>query len=148
MYLFGVSFALASLGCTIGPFLAVVVTSFGSPDGIGLFLAYAAGMALVVGIVAVATALAQKAVLRTLRRSAAWMHRVAGALMVLAGAYVAIYGWSGTREGPDPVVSAAGQVQTWLAAAVERAGAGVLALVLLALMIALLVAGSFRSKAG
>jgi cytochrome c-type biogenesis protein len=95
MYVFGLSFALASLGCTVGPFLAVVATSFSSPDGVLLFLAYAAGMALVVGTVAIAVALAQKTVIGWLRRSAGLINRVAGGLMVFAGFYVAWYGWAG-----------------------------------------------------
>lgn len=52
MALFGASYAIASLGCTIGPFLAVVVAGFRTDSiaaGVGLFLAYAAGMSLVVG---------------------------------------------------------------------------------------------------
>src|SRR5688572_8192896 len=65
MVLFGGFFAVASLGCTIGPFLLVVVTSFraGSvTQGVALFVAYAAGMALVVGTVALAVALARQSV--------------------------------------------------------------------------------------
>jgi len=57
MTLFGASYAIVSLGCTIGPFLAVVVAGFRTDsiaDGIGLFLAYAAGMALVALAVALA----------------------------------------------------------------------------------------------
>ena len=57
---FGAGYALASLTCTIAPFLAVVVAGFRADSvavGIGLFLAYAAGMGLVVGTVAVAVAL-------------------------------------------------------------------------------------------
>ena len=59
---FGASYAIASLGCTIAPFLAVVVTSFRSgstAQGLVLFLVYAGGMGLVVGVAAVATALAR-----------------------------------------------------------------------------------------
>ena len=44
---FGASYAIASLGCTIAPFLAVVVTSFRSgstAQGLVLFLVYAGGM--------------------------------------------------------------------------------------------------------
>ena len=44
---FGASYAVASLGCTIAPFLAVVVTAFragSAVEGGVLFLAYAAGM--------------------------------------------------------------------------------------------------------
>ena len=55
MFGFGVSYALASLTCTIAPFLAVVVSAFRADSvltGSGLFLLYAAGMGLVVGTAA------------------------------------------------------------------------------------------------
>jgi len=152
MYLFGVSFAIASLGCTIGPFLAVVASSFGSADGIGLFLAYAGGMALVVGTVAIAVALAQQPLINWLKRRAGATQRLAGVLMALAGAYVAWYGWYGIRldadpTATDPIVSGAGAAQKWLAAGVDGIGAVWLAVALAALTIGLIVARSFRSKA-
>jgi len=153
MFVFGVSFALASLGCSIGPFLAVVASSFGSADGIGLFFAYAGGMALVVGIVAIAVALAQQPLIAWLKRRAAATQRLAGVLMALAGGYVAWYGWYAVRLqrdplAADPIVSAAGQAQTWLAAGVERIGAVWLAAALVALTIGLILARSYRSRAG
>ncbi|NHW87623.1 cytochrome c biogenesis protein CcdA, partial [Escherichia coli] len=57
MVLFGAAYAIASLGCTIGPFLAVVVAAFraGSAlSGVALFVAYAFGMGLAVGAAALA----------------------------------------------------------------------------------------------
>ncbi len=62
---FGASYALASLGCTIAPFLAVVVTSFRSSSpvaGLVLFAGYALGMGLTVGTAATAVALARRGV--------------------------------------------------------------------------------------
>jgi cytochrome c biogenesis protein CcdA len=143
MVLFGMSFAIASLGCTIGPFLAVVVTSFGTRSaaaGVALFLAYAAGMALVVGTVALAVALAQQSVLRAMRRLAPMLSRGAGLLMILAGAYIAWYGWYEIRlfrhpGTTDPLIDAGGQAQTRLAAFVDNLGAATIALVLLALVV-------------
>jgi cytochrome c biogenesis protein CcdA len=140
MFVFGVSFAIASLGCTIGPFLGVVVASFTSRSpaaGIGLFLAYAAGMALVVGAVAVAVALAQQTVVGRLRRAAPILGRSAGALMIAAGAYVAWYGWYELRILADPtttdiVIDTAARLQTWLSSTVDRVGPAGLAIVLLA----------------
>ncbi len=143
MYLFGMSFAVASLGCTIGPFLGVVVIGFSAGStlaGVGLFLSYAAGMALVVGTVAVAVALARQSVVKVMRRAAPMLARAAGLLMVLAGAYVAWYGWYEIRifadpDATDPVIDTAAAVQTALAALVDAAGAGVLAAVLAALVV-------------
>src|SRR4051812_32193247 len=55
MVLFGMMYALASLGCALGPFLAIVVAGLraGSiTEGLLPFLAYAAGMGLVIGVTA------------------------------------------------------------------------------------------------
>ncbi|MBB5867687.1 cytochrome c biogenesis protein CcdA [Allocatelliglobosispora scoriae] len=130
MALFGASFAVASLGCTIGPFLGVVVTSFDTgtvAEGAGLFLAYAAGMALVVGTVAVAVALARDSLLPRLRRAAHALHRLSGLILLTAGLYAAWFGWYEIRlrHDPatvDPIVARAGAVQSWLAATVHDLG--------------------------
>lgn len=155
MFVFGVSFAVASLGCTIGPFLGVVVASFTSRSpaaGIGLFLAYAAGMALVVGTVAIAVALAQQTVVGWLRRAAPILSRSAGALMVAAGAYVAWYGWYEIRILADPtttdiVIDTAARLQTWLASTVERIGPAGLAILLIFLATAIVAAVRRRRHA-
>lgn len=139
---FGASYAVASLGCTIAPFLAVVVTAFraGSTlEGGVLFLAYAAGMGLVVGAAAVAVALARHGVLDRIRRAGSVLPRIAGALLLVAGAYVAWYGaWElrvlHSGAGSDPVVQSAARVQQWLASSVAWLGwpgfAGTLAVLL------------------
>ncbi len=121
-FLYGVTYALASLTCTVGPFLAVVVTSLRSSDfleGMVLFVAYAGGMGLVVGIAAVAVALARTGLVGSLRGSARWLPRVTGALLVVVGAYVAYYGvWEirvldGADPG-DPIIEAALTLQAKL----------------------------------
>ena len=119
---YGVVYALASLTCTVGPFLAIVVTSLRSDevaDGLGLFATYAAGMGAVVGVAAVAVALASGAIVGGLRRAGRWLPRAAGALVLLVGVYVAWYGvWEvrvlGGADPADPVVDTALEVQRWL----------------------------------
>ncbi len=144
---FGASYAVASLGCTIGPFLAVVVTSFrsGSPAaGVVLFAAYAAGMGLTVGVAAVAVALARRGLLTSMRRAGSVVPRLGGLVLAVAGAYVAWYGAWELRvlhggAGRDPVVSAAARVQEWLATRTEAIGLTGLALVLAVLVAVALV---------
>ncbi len=122
---FGASYALASLTCTIAPFLVVVVYGFQQESfviGMTLFLGYAGGMGLVVGTVAVAVALARDAIVRGIRRSGQWVPRISGLLLVLAGAYVAYYGWWEITGGAatDPVISTASDIQHTLVEWVER----------------------------
>lgn len=144
MVLFGMAYAVASLGCAVGPFLAIVVSSLGTGSGPLLFLAYAAGMGLVIGVTAVAVALVRVSVVTRLRRAAGVVPRLGGVVLIVAGAYVAYYGWYELRlsrdlraAGTDPVVNAAGAVQReltgvvggigvswWLLALVALAGCG------------------------
>lgn len=145
---FGASYAVASLGCTIAPFLAVVVTSFrsGSPAaGVVLFAAYAAGMGLTVGVAATAVALARRGLVTSMRRAGSIVPRLGGLLLALAGGYVAWYGAWELRvlhggAGTDPVVSAAAGIQEWLATRTEAIGPTGLALVLAALVAVALLA--------
>jgi cytochrome c biogenesis protein CcdA len=59
MFGYGVSYALASLSCTVGPFLAITGIGVGSAGGgLPAVMAYTAGLTLVVGTLAVAAALA------------------------------------------------------------------------------------------
>ncbi len=130
MVSFGAGYALASLTCTIAPFLAVVVAGFRTDSttvGITLFLAYAAGMGVVVGTVAVAVALANDSIVRRIRRTGAWVPRLSGVLLLLAGLYVAYYGWWELRvlaggDPQDPVVTAAGALQRGLVQIVQAVG--------------------------
>jgi cytochrome c biogenesis protein CcdA len=140
MALFGAAYALASLSCTVGPFLAIVVSSLRAGStlaGVALFGAYAAGMGLVVGTAAVAVALARASVLRRIRAGAGALSRAGGVLLVVTGAYVAWYGWyevhAGTRAA-DPVVRFGSDVQRAFASGLSGLGVGVLAAVFAALV--------------
>jgi len=132
MALFGAAYALASLGCTIGPFLAVVVASLrtgaGSvPAGIALFGAYALGMGLTVGLAAVTIALARTSLLRRIRRAGEATARASGVLLVLCGCWVAYYGWHELRVFDGDLRASAAirlghAVQMWVAATVQGIG--------------------------
>ncbi|MGH3464333.1 MAG: cytochrome c biogenesis CcdA family protein [Kribbellaceae bacterium] len=143
MTFFGIAYALASLGCTIGPFLVTVVASFrtGSVvDGVAVFGAYAVGMGIVVAAVSIAVALARSSVVGVLRRVSRLVSRLAGLLLMVAGGYVAYYGWYEIRlqrgaGTDDPVIEAAATVQRWLAAGLDRIGVLGAALALFALLL-------------
>ena len=141
MTLYGVSYAVASLGCTIGPFLAVTATTFRAGnlvDGVAAYVAYAAGMGAVVGALAVCAALASGGVAGRLRRLTPVFVRASGALLIVVGAYVAWYGlfelrvYSGAPAA-DPIVDLASSIQTRIAMRVDDAGVGTFANVLAAL---------------
>ncbi len=145
MVLFGMAYAIASLGCAIGPFLAIVVSSLRAGsivEGVALFVSYAAGMGLVIGVTALAVALVRVSAVSRLRRAAAFVPRIGGAVLVVAGAYVAYYGWYELRlakdlraSGQDPVVNLASNVQRELSSVVASLGVGWFALLLAGLVL-------------
>ncbi|WP_191988216.1 cytochrome c biogenesis CcdA family protein [Mycobacteroides salmoniphilum] len=120
MFGYGVGYAVASLSCTIGPFLAVTSTTFESGslfDGVMVYLAYASGITLVVGTLAVSTALASTVLLNAMRRALPYLNRISGAILLVVGAYVGYYGSYEVRlfhangNPDDPIVNAAGKIQ-------------------------------------
>ena len=154
MFLFGVSYAVASLSCTIGPFLAVTTSTFRSDNwlaGLAVFVTYGLGMGLVIAILTVAVALAKSGIVHRFRALLPVMNRVAGGFLLVAGAYVAYYGWYELRvfsggSVDDPVVGAALQVQGALSRAVAETGAATLTVVLGVLVVAGLALAQLRRR--
>ncbi|GAA2635621.1 cytochrome c biogenesis CcdA family protein [Streptomyces vastus] len=155
MALFGMAYATASLGCTIAPFLAIVVSAFRSgstAEGIALFAAYAAGMGLIVGAASLTVALTRTTAVPRLRRLGAIAPRLGGGLLLLVGAYVAYYGWyeirvQGDPATTDPVIDAAASIQRAVAAALDTAGPTLIAVSFgILLLAALLVRRCRRTR--
>ncbi len=131
MYGYGISYAIASLSCTIGPFLAVTAAGLRSGSvvtGVSIYLAYVAGLTLVVGVLAIAAATASSALADRLRRILPFVNRIGGALLVLVGLYVGYYGLYELRllntaaDPRDAVITAAGRLQGVLAGWVHQHG--------------------------
>lgn len=131
MYAYGVGYAVASLSCTVAPFLAVISTTFKQGSiltGVLAFVAYAAGMAITVGVAALAVALAGSSGAGAIRRILPYVGRIAGVIVLLTGLYVTYYGYYEIRlfftdAGPnDPIIEAAATVQGWLARRVDTLG--------------------------
>jgi cytochrome c biogenesis protein CcdA len=128
MFVFGISYAIASLSCTIGPFTAVVAQTFARSSvasGIITFIAYGLGMGLLLMALTVSLAMARQGLLVKLRRVLPYVTRVSGAIMVLMGAYLAwygvyevrlvIYGDQDATQGPVGLVTDwSSQISTWL----------------------------------
>ncbi len=151
MFGYGVGYAVASLSCTIGPFLAVTGATFRGGallDGLMVYLAYAAGFGLLVGVLAIAVAFARSALIDRMRRILPYVNRISGALLIAVGLYVGYYGLYEVRllvlngSPTDPVIAAAGRLQGALASWVHQYGAWPWALALAVLTIGVL---AFRS---
>lgn len=95
MFVFGLSYAIASLSCTLAPFTGVVATTFSRESfvaGVATFVAYGLGMALLLVALTVTLALARQGLAAGLRRALPHVHRASGAIMALMGAYLVWYG--------------------------------------------------------
>jgi cytochrome c-type biogenesis protein len=128
MFLFGVSYAVASIGCALPIFIGNVVLS-SRRDGVlaGLIntALYGLGMGLVITGLTVSLAVASGGMLRVLRKAMRFVDRAAGAVMALAGIYLVVFaieeiqvargnlsGSAVTRRGND--------VQSWLQSQLDR----------------------------
>ena len=122
MLLFGISYAVASLSCTLPAFLATTSSTFnrsGTLAGLATFIAYGLGMGLIVGVLTLAVALARVGLVRTLRGMRATSAGSSGALVLVAGLYIAYYGVYEVRLGrlgpgdspADPVIDRALRIQ-------------------------------------
>jgi cytochrome c biogenesis protein CcdA len=155
MYGYGVSYAIASLSCTIGPFLAVTAAGLRRGSLIGrasVYLAYIAGLTLVVGVLAVAAAVASSAVVNRLRRILPYVNRISGALLVLVGLYVGYYALyeirlhSANKVGPDALLAAVGRMQGAVAGWVHQHGAWPWVLTFAVLVVCALVGAWYRRR--
>jgi cytochrome c biogenesis protein CcdA len=107
MFVYGIAYAVASIGCTIGLFIATVFSTTrrdGIVSGVGNMLAYGAGMALLVSALTIALASANTGLLKVLRGSLQYVDRIAAAFVVLSGAYLLWYFyWVDIKEEGDPI---------------------------------------------
>lgn len=130
MFVFGFSYALVSLSCTFGPFLAVTGFAMGESavGGVVTYLAYAAGMGSIILALSVAAALAHDSFAEALRTSSRLAGRLAGVLLVLSGAYAIWYGrhellvYAGSATD-DPLVAIGDRARINFLIYVEQAGA-------------------------
>ena len=93
-FLFGLSYGVASLGCTLPIFLTVVGTSLAVSDlgaSFGQFLLYALGMGLVIMALTLGMAVAKGAMVGAVRKALPYVQPVGAWLMVIAGAYIVFY---------------------------------------------------------
>lgn len=92
LFLFGISYAVASISCALPTFIVVVSTSASSVgEGVVAFAVYSVAMGTVLTSLAVSLAFARTTLLAKLRSAMRHADRIAGVLMVLAGAYLIAY---------------------------------------------------------
>jgi cytochrome c biogenesis protein CcdA len=94
MALFGMSYGIASIGCSLPLFLTYMVGNLGKGIAAGTVYvaAYASGFGLVITALTVSLGLGYRSLTVGLRRVLPSVNRIAGGLLAVAGAYIAYYG--------------------------------------------------------
>ena len=108
-FLFGVGYGIASLSCTLPIFLAVTGTAAtgGMIASVFSFVAYAFGMGTILTALAVGAAISRSGLAAVIGHLLPYVNRAAGALLLLAGMYVATF-WGYAIFSPQ--LSAQGSV--------------------------------------
>jgi cytochrome c biogenesis protein CcdA len=107
---FGVSYAVASLSCTLPVFLSVVALQAQRTDfvsGVATFVVYGAGMSMLLVGVTIAVGLGQQRLVGLLRRSARVINRAAAVILIAAGAYI-VWFWGTNLSSGATALSGSG----------------------------------------
>jgi cytochrome c biogenesis protein CcdA len=101
MFIFGVGYAVASIGCTIGLLTTVILGSIGTNgfvSGVVSIAMYGLGMSLLVTALTVALAAAKTSVSRVLKSGLRYVDKIAAAFITLTGAYLTWYWYGAITE--------------------------------------------------
>lgn len=98
LYLYGVTFALGSVSCTIGPLLAATSKALELSffESLRIYLLYALGISITIAILAL-IALFSQATLGKIRNSMKIIERISSAFLIIVGLYLIIFGLYETK---------------------------------------------------
>lgn len=136
---FGAAYALASLSCTLAVLLAVVAQALATASlaqTLAVFVAYGAGAATVLILLALSAAVMSDALARSVRRLLPIVGRLGGALLTLSGLYLVAY-WTPVLLGDrstSPLTQTGGRLSGALAGLVERHQTLILATAVIAVL--------------
>jgi len=134
MFVFGIAYAVASIGCTIGFLTTAILGSIGVngfASGVVSIVLYGAGMALLVSTLTVTLAVAKGGLLRVLRNGLRYMDKLAAGFIVLTGLYLSWY-WYVAISERSSAGNVTSNVENWqsdVASFLQRQGAWRLAFV-------------------
>lgn len=151
---YGISFALASLSCTIGPFLAITSAAIANGNVVRtgmLFVVYAIGMGSVVLILALSVSTARIGFINKLKRSQGKISKFSGYFLLLVGLYQSWYGVYEIRilrgdNSSDPIISFAVSIQSKITQSIANLGTGPIILSVLLISSILLFVSARRRR--
>jgi hypothetical protein len=108
------AYAIASIGCTLGPFSATVLGTIdtdGFFQGIIAVVLYGAAMSLLITTLTVTLALAQGGLLKSLRTGMKYVEIASAIVMILSGLYLTWYWFNDIRDNYSDNLT--GHVLSW-----------------------------------
>ena len=153
MFVFGIAYAVASIGCTIGFLTTAIFGSIGLhgfASGVLSIVLYGAGMGLLVSTLTVTLAVAKGGLLRVLKNGLRYMDKLAAGFIVLTGLYLTWYWYVAVSER-----STAGNVtqnvegwQSSVATFLQRQGSWRLGFVFLVVVGGAILVNQLRTRNG
>jgi cytochrome c biogenesis protein CcdA len=125
---YGVTFALGSISCTIGPFLAITNSALASSNFVEILLTYLAfglGISLTIALLALATATANQFMQSHIHKISRAITIGSAVILLFVGIYLLYFAWyeirlSGGSTSNDGVMNAAFALQGWVINAVNN----------------------------
>lgn len=150
MFLFGIAYAIASIGCTIGFLTSVILGSInvhGFFSGMLSIILYGVGMGAIVTALTVSLAFAKGGLLRVLRNGMQYLDRVSAVLVLLTGLYLTWYWYAAIAERDyGSFVSRIDGWQSNVATFLQRQGAWKLAVIFGAVITAAVLVVRFGGR--
>lgn len=149
MFVFGIIYAVASIGCTIGLLTTAVFGSIavhGFVSGVISISLYGVGMGLFVTALTVAIAFAKTGLVTGSRRILRYIDKVSAVFVIITGVYLTWYWYAAITQRPSPgtFVSTVERWQSRLVQALQDVGAIRLAVVFIVIVAAAVVIGRRR----
>ncbi len=121
MFVFGVSYAIASLSCALPVFLAVVAAASATSNfvsALATFVVYGLGMSMFLVVLTLALSVGKDGLARKLKRILPYVSRVSGAVLLVVGVYITWF-WISNLNNPlaaqTGTVQFVERIQTWVA---------------------------------
>ena len=96
LYIFGVAYGLAAVGCSAPIFLSVLVFAMGKGTFISIltFLVYALGMGFPLIVTNILITQARETIIKRIIRATPIIHRISGILLIIVGVYLIYFYYS------------------------------------------------------